>query len=277
MKADRVVAWLRNQTRGHNLYDANEMMQKWNEVKSVNAEFKGHAEENRYFHTSWNSVLSKYLKKLPNGFTSNYSFEFFNGKCIMRTLCSLESPGLEATLASYPQRAGKAILKDLFGTDVLQNITMTRLCLPQHPGSVLNDKKLESLSKKYMSIPEKYIPFYPKEREVAAGVNAEEPAAAVVDPGFRKEKRGRKRNRDVCISNLNQESILSFLVPKATVDDKLLLDELIGNIVEVKFDEDMKVRLWKGSLRVRCEFISSVIKLPVMLEGIHLCCFMMLE
>ena len=51
---------------------------------------------------------------------------------------------------------------DLFGKADTKNLRMMDLTLPKHPGKVLAQKKLKSLSKKYFSIPDKFLKFYPK-------------------------------------------------------------------------------------------------------------------
>ena len=53
------------------------------------------------------------------------------------------------------------ILLDLFGKTDTAQVEMLDLTLPVHPGRVLKKKKLISLAKKYFSIPDKYLQFYP--------------------------------------------------------------------------------------------------------------------
>lgn len=258
MMADRVVAWCRNATRGVNLYDADEMMEAWNRVNSVDAEFISHSDPNRPFFVQWEAVLSKYLKKLPSGFTSNYYFEFFEGKCIMRELCSLDTAGLEHVLTPCPDIAAKAMLNDLFGVDRVSEISISKLCLPLHKGNVIEEKKLKSLGLKYSSIPRKYGSFYPMYAEFTQGnVQSEEveskdgqvesealtnqPADPVPqpppEPEFRRDPRGRKSNKKRCLQNLNQNSIIKFLVNREAKDASDELDRMVGKFVEVKFDD----------------------------------------
>ena len=49
----------------------------------------------------------------------------------------------------------------LFGVDSLDNATMLRLKLPKHQGVILKKSKLDSLAKKFFSIPSKYLSYYP--------------------------------------------------------------------------------------------------------------------
>jgi hypothetical protein len=142
MMADRVVAWCRKYTRGVNLYNGDEMVDCWNKVKSVNAQFISHEDPKRPFHVRWESVLGKYLKKLPTGFTNNHCFEFFEGKCIMRELCSLDRPGLEHQFTPHYQTGAKAMLRDLFGVDSIENVSLSRMCLPTHQGNPIEEKSL---------------------------------------------------------------------------------------------------------------------------------------
>jgi hypothetical protein len=290
MMADRVVAWCRNNTRGINLYDAESMMDNWNSVKSVEAEFFSHVQEDRPFYVQWESVLGKYFKKLPTGFTNNYCFEFFEGKCIMRELCSLDSAGLEHVFTPTPKVVAKAIINDLFNVDSVDQIALSRINLPQHQGNSIEAKKLKSLSLKYMSIPRQFQSFYPRvdpeEEQSAAGQEEpmegveSEPAPEPVNETtveFRSDPRGRKSNKKRCLQNLNQNSILKYCVPRQDKESSDQQDELVGKIVEVKFDDiwyegKIMERLGDGRFRVFFEEdqTSMEIKYPFQEDDIRL-------
>ena len=51
---------------------------------------------------------------------------------------------------------------DLFGTTDIEKIGFRDLTLPAHPGVTLKDAKMKSLSKKYFSIPQEILDYYPK-------------------------------------------------------------------------------------------------------------------
>ena len=131
---------MRNKTRGVNLYDPAGLVGARNEVNSIEAELMSHMNEDRYFFTNWNQILSKYLKRLPQGFTSYYYFEFFDGKCMMRENCALDSPGREFIMSNSPIITGKAILQDLFGSSDMSSLSIGKLCLPKHPGVTIDKK-----------------------------------------------------------------------------------------------------------------------------------------
>ena len=267
MKADRVVAWCRNQTRGYNLYDGDEIVNKWNEVNTVQAEFVSHENPDRYFHVGWSQVLSKYIEKLPSGFTRYHFFEFYGGKCLMRENCSLDSPGKEISLVSHLHITRKAILNDLFGTSDVSKISMKKLNLPIHNVIELDKKKIASISKKYPTIPEKYLTFYPKYDSDNVVRDDEEEIEEAVD--FVKDPRGHKSRKEKCLSNLNQGSIIGFLVPQEKLDYSAEMDKLIGMQVQVLYDDEwflgtLKERISGNTFRVffEADSTSSIVKYP---------------
>ena len=60
-----------------------------------------------------------------------------------------------------PALTKKAILKELFGSEKTEDMKMSNVQLPKHPGKDLKEKKLISLAKKYGSIPADKISYYP--------------------------------------------------------------------------------------------------------------------
>ena len=54
------------------------------------------------------------------------------------------------------------IMLELFGTVDTSQIKMIDISLPKHAGNTLTKKKLSSLAKKYFSIPDQFLKFYPK-------------------------------------------------------------------------------------------------------------------
>ena len=57
----------------------------------------------------------------------------------------------------------KAILRDLFGSKKKENCTFDNVRLARHPGVQLTEKKIASIAKKYPTIPDEFISYYPKE------------------------------------------------------------------------------------------------------------------
>ena len=106
--------------------------------------------------------MSKHFKRLPDGYTSNYFFEFSKGYCTYRRLGT--TPDTEASTASvydHTEEFKKRVMVDFFACAPPRVPKMNDLTLPRHPGRQLPKTKLTSLAKKYFSIPEKYRPFYP--------------------------------------------------------------------------------------------------------------------
>lgn len=71
MKANRVVAWCKRAIGGLNIYCPIEVAKVCDSVKSVQAEFLDHRDPKRPFF-SWDTILDKYLKFMPVGFTCYY-------------------------------------------------------------------------------------------------------------------------------------------------------------------------------------------------------------
>ena len=107
--------------------------------------------------------MNKFFKNLPSRYTFNYFFEFSKGVVSYRPLAT--SPDEDATtvkLVKFSPTLKDKIMVELFGKVDKNSIRMRDVTLPSHPGRTLTKTKLESLSKKYFSIPKKYIKYYPK-------------------------------------------------------------------------------------------------------------------
>ena len=116
----------------------------------------------------WDRFLDKYFKDMPPGFTKNYYFEFENGRVKLSKLANLESPEEDTEeldlVKNQDTGATQAILKELVeltdeatGADIVN----AELKLQQLPKNKMDPKKIESLQKKYDSIPPVYLPSYP--------------------------------------------------------------------------------------------------------------------
>ena len=230
--ADRVVAWNRRKCRGKNVYEPQAMAELCNLTKSVKAEFLDHNDPKRPFFVGWSTLLNKYFKKMPPGFTFNYFFEFVNGNCKMKKLTT--TPDEEAIVFNMvkgdPDLVRKAILQDLFGSDKLEDMQLDNVQLARHSGNVLKPKKLKSLSQKYFSIPDQYLGYYPNVPEGDIENNDEkEPevnmegklksrktkrnvAEVVVSTVSKKPKVGRPKKPVVLVDN--QTSILEYFFNK---------------------------------------------------------------
>jgi len=59
-----------------------------NTVKNLRASFINHNDVFRPSYTGWTEFLNKYIQDMPALFTSNYVFEFYDGKVRMQHLMS---------------------------------------------------------------------------------------------------------------------------------------------------------------------------------------------
>ena len=163
MIADRVVAYCKYAIKGLNLYTLSQIVDESNRIRNVNAEWLRPNDWDRPFRIEWATVLNKYFKNLPSGYTANYFFEFSGGCVTYRKLGT--TPSDEATTVRLDKPVAglrKKLLLDLFGTSCLEKLLMADLTLPVAPGRALTKAKLISLSKKYFSIPDVFLKHYPK-------------------------------------------------------------------------------------------------------------------
>ncbi|KAJ1567338.1 hypothetical protein HK096_010211, partial [Nowakowskiella sp. JEL0078] len=143
MVADQVVGLCRMSLKRLNLYTAHEIVDECNKIKSVNAEFLNHNDKNRPFFTNWDSILSKYFKKMPTGYTANYFFKFSEGTVVMRHLTSSPETKAETiNLVKLPsiESVCLALLKELFATDNIDNMQLSSITLPRHLGNPIPEK-----------------------------------------------------------------------------------------------------------------------------------------
>ena len=94
--------------------------------------------------------------------TFNYFFHFNGGNVSARNLAT--TPDDEAwsfQLCPTPQVTKKAISKQLFGTPHLRDAKLENVQLERHPGIPLKAKTAASLAKKYFSIPEEDLWYFP--------------------------------------------------------------------------------------------------------------------
>lgn len=167
MKADRVVAWCKGMIRGRNMFCPIEIAKTCDEVKGVSAEFLDHRDSKRPFFVNWDTILDKYFKNLPVGFTGFYFFEFDEGIISMKHLASSPESEQVCVPLIQPGTAGfvrSALLNELFGVSSILDLSaksINTLRLPRHLGIPLTAKKILSISKKYFSIPACYVSYFP--------------------------------------------------------------------------------------------------------------------
>ena len=77
-----------------------------------------------------------------------------------------------------------AIIYDLLGVNKLKDATMMRLDQDKHPGVKLKKSKLDTLARKFFSIPSKYLGYYPN-----LSAQLKELENRDIEPGFAAVKR----------------------------------------------------------------------------------------
>ena len=115
------------------------------------------------FRVGWGSILNKYFKDIPGGFTKFYFFEFTKGFLTYRRLAtSPDSEAITIKLIEFTPGLKKKLLIELFGKNDDTDLKMLDLKLPTNPGKTLGETKIKSLAEKYFSIPAEFRELYPK-------------------------------------------------------------------------------------------------------------------
>ena len=119
MVADRVVAWVKQSLKGKNIYIPDDIVKSINKVENVSPQFLSHGNNNQHCFTGFQTVLGKYMNKMPHGFTGNYLFEFYEGKVEIKHLFNTsEEETIIHTLCPNYKLSSKAIWKEIFGQKV---------------------------------------------------------------------------------------------------------------------------------------------------------------
>ena len=225
MICDRVVSWNRKKMKGKNLYTPETIAGVMNLTKSVEAEVLKGTDSDFPFRVGWKSLINRFFRKLPDGYTSNYVFEFSKRIVTMRTLCTTPDKLVQKydlLKMSGDYRATRlAIIKALFGVETLETVSIIQLTLPKNPDVVLKESKLLSLARKYFSIPVKYREYSPEVKkqleEVSkekysslAGVKRNRPGSAPSGSKKRRVGRSKKKRRPPLRSIATTPSILTF-------------------------------------------------------------------
>ena len=203
MIADRVVAWAKKSLTVLNLYCPIDIIDQMNTVKGMKAKFINHEVATRPCYTGWEALFNKYLKNLPAGFTSNYVYEFSNGSVRMQHLVdTLPADCVSFKMTANPDIAARELKNNLFGTERLDNLDPTQLRLQRIAVKQLDNKKVVSLQKKYNTIPDNKLAYFPdpivvgddeQEEEACAAAVVEENEAQIVVEGGGAQQPKRKR------------------------------------------------------------------------------------
>ena len=162
MIPDRVVGYCKRSIKGLNLYTLDQITQQCNKVANVNTEHLRGQDYGGPFRVGWLTKLSKYFKKLPDGYTNNQFFEFRGGFCTFRKLATTQDEdAVTVRICDQTPLLKERLLRDFFGRADRKTLRMMDLTLPRNPGRTLANTKLKSLSEKYFSIPAQYLKYYP--------------------------------------------------------------------------------------------------------------------
>ena len=176
MLPDRAAAHAKRALKLKNVWHPKQLVKLVNEVKNLHAEFLDHGAPRPPFFIGWDSLLDKYFVDLPGGYTDKFFFEFKKGQVYVRQLC--DTPDAEAwshnmLIGDSLEATRKAILRDLFGSKKKEKCTFDNVRLARHPGVQLTEKKIASIAKKYPTIPDEFISYYPKEVALADNTDSQ--------------------------------------------------------------------------------------------------------
>ena len=111
----------------------------------------------------WSQILSKYIKKLPVGYTKNYYFEIEDGIVRFKHLfTTADTDALSKVIFKDKGNSRARILRELFGHNELAKLSWSTLTLQKTEPLKLSEKKMISLARKYPTIPEEHKKYYPK-------------------------------------------------------------------------------------------------------------------
>eukprot|EP00899_Mesostigma_viride_P008149 jgi/Mesvir1/17335/Mv07730-RA.1 len=210
MVADRVVAWARRSLATYNLHLPSEIVKRMAAVKGLRPQFIDHNDLRRPAFSGWKRLLDKYIKDLPAGFTSNYVFEFYDGKVRMQHLVSTqdEEARRKSCCVATRRRRSRMHAGSSLGWSTSQPgwTRVIDIQLPRAPVVTLEPSKVKSIQKKYDTIPDECLYYYvPQPVEVGPGEEEEAPAGTIMDelsqrgsasrPPTRLGRRGSRRRK----------------------------------------------------------------------------------
>ena len=237
MICDRVVALQRLAIKRHNLYTLEEIVEKIDGTKSIYPEIIRNGYSSSPCRSGWGRVLSKYIRKMPPGYTKNHIFSIEDGVVSFKHIASTsESAACLFRIFDDVEQTRKKVFRSLFGHSNIDKLDFHQLVLPVTPLRTLSEKKLLSLGRKFPTIPAKYLPTYPSltsdvEEILAKEAEAQDDLERVKKSIVRKRKRkssikksreqelvknqkrarvGRPRKQKPANSKISQEDLLRF-------------------------------------------------------------------
>ena len=170
MICDRVVALWRSCIRRHNLYSLDDIIEKIDGVKSVYPELLRNTKTSSPCRAGWDLVLSKFIRKMPREYTTNYFFSIEDGVVSFKHIATTsDAAACTFTIFEDVEKTRKNLLTTLFGHSKLEYLEWHQIALPLTSPKKLSKKKIVSLGNKHPTIPAKYLPHYPT---LSAGIRA---------------------------------------------------------------------------------------------------------
>ena len=149
MLPDRVVGQCKNSIKGLNLYTIEQIVERCNSVNGINAEWLRKDDVDRPFRVGWGTILDKYFKDLPGGYTHFYFFEFTAGFLTYRRLATTpDSEAITVQMIDLTEGTKDKLMIELFGKRSPSKVKMGDVTLPKNTGRLLSESKLKSLAEK---------------------------------------------------------------------------------------------------------------------------------
>ena len=144
-------------------------------MKSVYPELLRNTKTSSPCRSGWGLVLSKFIKKMPTGYTKNYFFAIEDGVVSFKHIATTsDTAACNFTIFEDIEETRKNVLTALFGHFNLKHLEWHQLALPLCSPKKLTRKKLVSLGKKYPTIPAEYLKHYPSLSAEIRGIIAKE-------------------------------------------------------------------------------------------------------
>ena len=162
MICDRVVAHWRAAIKCLNLYCLDEIVERVATVKSLYPEHLQNTRNASPCRSGWDRVLSKFIRKMPPGYTKNYFFSIEDGVVSFKHIATTpDDASCSFTIFQDVELTRKKVCSALFGHSDLRLLEFAQLALALTTPRKLSVKKLVSIAKKYPTIPNKYLTHYP--------------------------------------------------------------------------------------------------------------------
>ena len=214
MRPDNVTGLCKIALKKKNLFLPEHLQQEMDQVKNVESVL---LTEGQFF--DW-SILNKYMKVLPGGFTSSYMFEFYNGTCVYKRLYTdADEAGSEHCFANDPKSVRRLLLADIFGLPedaTPSDVVRAQLLLPVLPAKKIQPSREKSIAMKLNCVPTQYRAYYPGYSGEANLEDQENTPTSRTQVAPAKEPKKKKlgRPKKISASTHGTQSIIKFTLGK---------------------------------------------------------------